>query len=437
MALPGQVAADLRAPADTGPRPRSTGRLDVPPGGEPTNPRALTWTAYLLMAGLGYLIYAVGFITPYVQAQLGVPSWVAALPNSAMAVGTVIAGIVAGRVNSRIGPRYAARLWSALAALSGLLLAIPVSIAPILLGAFVFGVSAGGMLVHVNSALGSGGTRKAGTLLMRANMWSVVGSVAGPLVLSAAARSIGWSWGSLVPVPFLVALVFLLPASPARDRVDGATGDRAGARPGDRTGGLPRAYWLTWIFLALCISAEFSFVVWGSQVVVARAGITNADATGLASLYVAGMITGRLALSTGLGSGPRTLPVLRACVTCAAVGSVILWLAAVPALAGLGLFLGGLGISGIYPLGASLALAHAPETPVRASARLTAASGLAIFTAPLALGFVAGPAGVIGAWLIVFGLLGVALFVLLQIPKPPAPVAPVAPLAPVELASGA
>jgi len=66
-------------------------------------------------------------------------------------------------------------------------------------------------------------------------------------------------------VPFLVALVFLLPASPPVTGSTGATGDRAGARPGDRTGGLPRAYWLTWIFLALCISAEFSFVVWGSQ----------------------------------------------------------------------------------------------------------------------------------------------------------------------------
>jgi MFS family permease len=84
-----------------------------------------------------------------------------------------------------------------------------------------------------------------------------------------------------------------------------------------------------------------------------------------------------------------------------------------------GIFAGRLALSAIYPLGASLALAHAPGTPVRASARLTAASGVAILSAPLALGFVAGSVGVWSAWLIVLGLLGMGLLVVLRIPAPP------------------
>ena len=130
------------------------------------------------------------------------------------------------------------------------------------------------------------------------------------------------------------------------------------------------------------------------------------------------MILGRLALSSGIGSGRRTLPVLRGCAVLAGVGAVIVWVGSVPQIAGLGLFLGGLGISGIYPLGASLALAHAPDAPIRASARLTAASGSAIFAAPLVLGVVAGAVGVVGAWLLVFGMLGLGLLVLLRIPRP-------------------
>jgi hypothetical protein len=371
--------------------------------------RVLTWTAYLLMVCEGYLIYAVGFITPYLRQDLGVPPWAAALPNSAMAIGLLAGGAIARGVNARIGPRYAVRAWAGLMALAGVLMAIPVSIVPILIGAFAFGISVGGILVHVNSALGVG--RRGGIMLTRANVWSMVGGLAGPLVLAAAATGAGWWLGTLVPVPFLIALMVVLPASPARDRPPADT---------EADAPLPRLYWMTWLFLTLSIGAEFSFVVWGSQVVVARAGITDVEATRLASLYVLGMMAGRLALSAGLGHGSWSVVVLRGSAALGVAGAVLTWLAMDPAVAGLGLLLGGVGISAIYPLGASLALAHAPGAPVRASARLTAASGIAILTAPLALGLVASVVGVLGAWLMVLGLLGSGLVVVLRIPAPPA-----------------
>ena len=370
--------------------------------------RALTWTAYLLMVCEGYLIYAVGFITPYLRQDLGVPPWAAALPNSAMAIGLLAGGAIARGVNERIGPRYAVRAWAGVMALAGVLMAIPVSIVPILVGAFAFGIAVGGMLVHVNSALGIG--PRGGTMLTRANVWSMVGGLAGPLVLAAAATGAAWWLGTLVPVPLLIALVFVLPASPARDRPPAGT---------EADAPLPRLYWMTWLFLTLSIGAEFSFIVWGSQVVVARAGITDVEATRLASLYVLGMMAGRMALSAGLGHGSRSIVVLRGGAALAVAGALVTWLATEPAVAGLGLLLGGLGMSAIYPLGASLALAHAPGTPVRASARLTAASGVAILSAPLALGLVASEVGVLGAWLIVLGLLGTGLLVMLRIPAPP------------------
>ncbi len=373
--------------------------------------RVLTWTAYLLMACEGYLIYAVGFISPYLQNDLGVPPWASALPNSVMAIGLLAGGAITGRVNALVGPRYAVRAWAGVMAVAGVLMAIPVSIVPVLVGAFAYGCAVGGVLVHVNSALGVG--PRGGTMLMRANLWSVVGALAGPLILSAAAAGSSWWLGMLVPVPVLVVLMFVLPASPARDRP--AVRSEAGA-------GLPRAYWMSWLFLALSIGGEFSFVVWGSQVVTARTGITDVEATRLASFYVLGMIAGRVALSTGLGRGSGTLLLVRGSAALAVVGAVVTWQAAQPEVAGLGLLLGGLGISAIYPLGASLALAHAPGAPVRASARLTAASGVAILGAPLALGLVAGSVGVAGAWLVVLGLLGTGLILVLRIPAPPAPV---------------
>ncbi len=366
---------------------------------------ALTFTAYLLMACEGYLVYAVGFITPFIRDDLHAAPSVAALPNSAMALGLVGASALTGLANARVGPRIAIRGWAGLMALSAVLLAIPVTILPILVGAVLFGVSLGGTLVHVNSALGEG--RQGGTRLMRANLFAVAGALAGPLVLASAATGVGWWIGLLVPVPFLVGLVITLPASPARDRPG------AGTDPERR---LPPEYWKSWMFLTLSIGAEFSFVVWASQVVAVRAGIGDIAATGLASLYVAGMVGGRLALSTGLATEQRRLPLLRVATALAVTGALLTLLAAGPALAGLGLLLGGLGISPAYPLGASLAIAHAPGSPVRASARLTAASGVAIFSAPLGLGLAVGAVGVVGAWLIVLAMLLVGLAVVLRIP---------------------
>jgi MFS transporter, DHA1 family, chloramphenicol resistance protein len=360
------------------------------------------------MACQGYLIYAVGFITPFIRTDLGVPPWVAAMPNSAMALGLVGASVLTSYANARVGPRVAVRTWAALMAGAAVLLAIPLTIVPILLGALLFGASIGGTLVHVNSALGEG--RRGSTLLVRANLFAVAGGLAGPLILSAAATGIGWWFGLLAPVPFLVALAFVLPGSPARDRP---------ASGSDREAGLPRDYWLSWTFLTLLIGAEFSFVVWGSQVVAARVGISDVAATGLASLFVAGMVAGRLAMSTGVATPPRRLPVLRVATALAVAGAALTGLAARPELAGLGLLLGGLGISPAYPLGASLALGHAPGAPVRASARLTAASGVAIFSAPLGLGLVVSVVGVAGAWLVVLGMIALGLLLILRIPPPP------------------
>jgi MFS family permease len=410
----------------------------------------LTWTAYLLMACEGFLIYAIGFITPFVRHDLDVPAWLAALPNSALALGLAGAGVVAGSLNARVGPRVAIRLWAWLMAASSVLLAIPLTIVPVLLGALLFGASAGGTLVHVNSALGTG--RNARSALVRATLWSTVGGLVAPLVLSAAESTVGWRVGPLAPMPILVGLALVLPPSPARDRSPDVEPDvepgvqpdveprmvrdparppgvepgveprmvRDPARPpGREPARLPRDYWRTWLFMTLLIGAEFSFVVWAAQVVAARVGIDDAAATGLASLYVAGMTGGRLALATGLSAAWGATVVLRGGTAIAVVGAVCIALASGPELAGLGLLLGGIGTAPAYPLGAGLALAHAPGAPVRAARRLTAASGVAIFSMPLALGLLVGVWGVLGAWLAVLAMLGAGLIAIIGVPPAP------------------
>ncbi len=305
-------------------------------------------------------------------------------------------------------------------AAAAILLATPIDIVVVVVGGFLFGLSIGGTLVHVNSGLGLG--PRGGVRLVRANLSSVIGGLVAPLAMAAAARTVGWSAGALIPIPFLAVLMVTLPGSPARD-----AGREQSHRPSP---GLPRAYWRSWWFLTLTIAVEFSFVAWGSQVASARAGLGTADATALASLYVAGMVIGRFVLAVNPALTARRVPILRVGTAIVAMGAIALAMADNAAIAAAGLLLGGLGLSPAYPLGASLALAHAPGSPVAASARLTAASGVAIFSAPLTLGIVAGSHGVVTAWLLVIALLALAMLVAFHIPSPPgeAPSAPMAPL---------
>ncbi len=276
-------------------------------------------------------------------------------------------------------------------------------ILPILGGALLFGVAAAGMLVHVNSALGG---RDNGVLVVRANLWSVVGATIGPLVLSAAARSVGWSLGALVPVPLLLALVLVLPASPARDTV----------LAGDREPPLGRPYWLTWLYLVLCIGAEFSFVAWGAQVAVARVDIPLADATALGSLFILGQVLGRIGLGAGGGLAIEARRLLAVMVAATLAGGLLVGLAGTALVAGLGLLVGGLGLAGVWATTAGVAILNAPGAPVTASARLNLASGVPILLVPTALGVAAGAAGVLAAWGLVLALMVIALLVLRLIP---------------------
>jgi hypothetical protein len=369
--------------------------------------RRLIWTAYLVMAAEGFLVYAVGFITPYVQESLHVAPWLAQMPNSLMAIGLGVGGAAARPLNARFGADRTIRAWILGFALSGVLLAAPIHIAVTMAGGFVYGAALGAWLVHVNSSLGQG---DGGAMrLTRANLWSVAGGLVGPIVLAAAASSIGWWYGALTPVPFLLVLAFVTPGSPARDQ---PTADGFAEPP------LSREFWLAWLFLTLCIGAEFSYVVWGAQVVVSRTGVAIETATGLAAAFSAGMVGGRLAASFIHLGRPVQVRVLRVGAAVTLAGALLVWAAWRPEIAALGLFLGGLGMAPVYPFGASLALAHAPFAPVRASARLTLASSVSILAAPLVLGIVAGALGIVAAWLLVVALLAAAVLLVLRVSVP-------------------
>jgi MFS family permease len=99
-------------------------------------------------------------------------------------------------------------------------------------------------------------------------------------------------------------------------------------------------------------------------------------------------------------------------------GSILVLVSPLPILSGIGLFLGGLGTAGIWPVGLSAALQFAPRAQFQAVARATFGSGIAVLVAPSALGLAADIVGVAGAWTIIPGLAVAALAVLAVTPRP-------------------
>ena len=99
------------------------------------------------------------------------------------------------------------------------------------------------------------------------------------------AASLGNAWrlAIIAPLIWMVALTALRPRDPGTAIEEQAPKAR-----------LPRAYWIAWLLLVLGVSMEFSFVYWGSTMVILRGPALTADRRRmLASLFVVGMLVVR------------------------------------------------------------------------------------------------------------------------------------------------
>ena len=358
------------------------------------------WPSYIAQAAIGYVIYGLGAAGPYLRTQLDLSDAEVGLHSTALAVGLVVAGTVAAALGRRYGE--AAVRGGAIAAIA---VAIPVlaatpSIVATLGASLLIGLGAGTLLGHVNATLGAPGGRLARLRLARANVWAMIAAFVGPVIVAAGASiGPGW-WFGLLPALGLLGVVALDLRS-RRNAVAAAAGDT------DRDP-LPRAYWLAWAFLVAAISVEFSIVFWGATLVERRTNVPTPEATAIGALFLGGMFAGRLGLSVGIGAGHEIRRNAAAGLVLAGVGAGVAWVSTAPILSGFGLFLAGVGVAILYPLGVAAALAGAPGQLALAGNRLTLASGLAILLAPLALGAIADATGVIAGWGLVLGLVAVA-----------------------------
>ena len=365
------------------------------------------WIPFSYLAIWAYLQYGIGNAVPYLRADLHLTDFEAGLHSSALAIGVLAAGVSAHAVARRVGSRWLPDLAVAdLVFALGLIVVAP-SLLVSLTGALLIGLGGGILGVYVNVQLGSSGGKQTRRLLGQANAIAMIAAAAAPVAIGLATSGLhAWRVALLLPMVACVGLVAVRTRPPQ---------ERSAVRT--PTTSLPGAYWFAWLILVLGVAMEFSFVFWGSTIVGKRTGIASADATLLASLFVAGMFLGRAAIGRGLGADRAPRRLLAAGLGVAMVGAGLVWVSTLPALSAIGLFVGGLGVAGLWPIGLSVALQSAPKAQLKAASRATLATGCAALLAPSGLGLAADGFGVVGAWPILIGFGACALLVLAVTPR--------------------
>jgi fucose permease len=372
-----------------------------------------TWLAYLMLALYAYFLNILGPITPFLKEELNLSYTISSLHFTAFAVGLLAAGLGGHLVIGRLGRWRSLWLGAVGMCLSALLLIA--GHAPWLtIGAsFLMGLIGSLILVIVSSALSDQHGLFRAVALSEANSIASLISTAAPLMVGWFAQTQpGWRMSLAVAAsaPLLLGLGFgkAYPPAAAPPQPE----PRAADQPERQA--LPTRFWVCWFAILLSVAVEFCMIFWSADYLENSLGMLKADAAQAVSLFLGGMILGRLAGSR-LVQRFSTHAVLTAAIMTAGSGFLIFWLtrSLLPGL--IGLFICGLGVASLYPLTLSLAIGSAGSNTVQASARATLASGTAILTLPLVLGRLADALGIRPAYGVILVLLvGVMLIVQLQ-----------------------
>ncbi|HEU4746819.1 MAG TPA: MFS transporter [Anaerolineales bacterium] len=358
-----------------------------------------TWLVYLSLAFYAYFLNVLGPITPFLKDELQLSYTVSSFHFTAFAIGILFVGLGGHLIVQRIGRRQA--LWLGLFGMSLSALLLLMAKSPILtIGAsFLMGLIGSLILIIVPAALSDQHEKFKAVALSEANVIASFFSTAAPLLVGWFAQSLG-QWRFALGIMALIPIFMFL----------GLRNDRAPEispvpkMSTQSSGSLPKLFWVYWTALFLGVAVEFCMVFWSADYLEQVLEMGKASAAQAVSLFLAGMILGRIAGSR-LVQRFSTRSVVSVSILMAGLGFLLFWRTETVFLGLSGLFLTGLGVANLYPLLLSLAIGAASGSTDQAGARATLASGTAILVLPLALGSFADAVGIRLAFGVVLVLL--------------------------------
>lgn len=408
----------------------------------------ITWALYGVNGAWASFIYLSGPVAPVLTEDLGMSvSW-AGLVATALAAGIATAAATGPAAVARLGRDGAARLGLVVvaSAMAGLIV-----IPPLIGGAVGFAAAlalvwmaatGGGTALNASTArLAENHPADSAKVITEANAAAAWVGLFSPLLLGAAlAAGLGWWAGIAVClVAMLAALAGLAVAGRTADRTAVTPAGTAvhtvvaadegyepseqvlrQAIPGGPAGGAARrgtglsaTFWIAMVALFAAVATEFAVNFWGSTLIQDRTGAATATATSAMTAIVAGIAIGRTVgapLTSRLG--PHAM--LLGGFALGLAGFAMLWLATALPVAIAGLFAMGLGIATLFPLLLDRGIALSGGLPDLAMSRSSLILGVAVGSAPFALGALGTVMSVQSAMLLVpvfvlAGLVGVAL----------------------------
>jgi fucose permease len=382
---------------------------------QPFRRDSLTWLAYALLAFWSYFLNVLGPITPFLQDELKLSYTVASLHFTAFGIGIVLTGLAGHHVVERLG-RWRA-LWLSAGGLSVGVIVLVLGRLPAVTTGAAFGMGLIGslILVLIPAILSEHHGEQRAIALSEATMISSVSAALAALLVGWFAQTAA-GWRLALVLVALIPIVLRLTLGRTNIVADPVPAPSAGAARAGR--GLPARYWVYWTGLMLGIAAEFCIIFWGASYLEKVLGVPTISAAQAVSLFIGGMVLGRLAGSRLVQGLPAPRVTILG-VLVAAAGFAAFYFAQGPRVAQAAMLVTGLGMGPLYPMVISLAIGTAPDKSVQGGARATLATGCAILSLPLILGRLADAAGLHAAFTIVFLLLaGVFLIVLLASRRP-------------------
>ncbi|MFC5997877.1 MFS transporter [Quadrisphaera sp. GCM10027208] len=363
----------------------------------------LTWTLYGWLGTWGWFVFGFSPAVPLLRAEQGTSRSVAALHGTMLALGAVLAGWFGVALTRRFGRRAVISGGALTLALGVLLLVSGGGLEVTLPGALLAGTGGSTALNATSPALADHHGPAGAAAISEANAGAALVGVLAPLALGASvAAGLGWRPAVGVAAALGVAAflaVRRLPPDPALDRPGPAPDrpdqalDRSG--PPAPPAGTPRLglrFWSLVGVLALGVGVEFSTTFWAGDLLQVRLGAAPGTAAAAVTGFVAGMAVGRLlAGRLALRFSPARL--LLAGLLTAGAGWLVLWTAPTVPAAVVGLVVAGGGVALLFPLSVSLVMAASGGRPDLGSAAGSVGAGVAIGSAPFALGALADAVG--------------------------------------------
>ena len=369
-----------------------------------------TLVLYAALCAFGALQTVPSLATPALREELGYGYGLSSAHLSVFAAGSVVSGLVGARATRLVG-RTCVLVVGLLGFAAGAALLTAGRTPGATLGACLVAGAVGTLvLVAVQAGLADHHGEQRAVAFAESNAMASVGTTLAPLVVGGLTAATGsWRWGVL-----LLALGAAGAALAARGA--GVPEPSAGTAA-DVATVLPRAARAA-VALVFCgVVLEWSVSFWGATYLRDVVGLDRATAVTAMALFFGAMLTGRVAGAVlARRREPRRLLVAALVTTTAGLGVAAVTTAAPAVLVALVLL--GLGISVIFPLALSLAVAAAPSQAAAVSGRCVTLGALAVLLGPLVVGQLADVVGLRPALLV----LPVALLAAVPLLRAGAPV---------------